>query len=264
MHIVMACDKAYLPHVASVVLQFHMQGSADTFHILTSEPEDVAFDMTMQLRALHQGVHFHCIQPEQLQMFQVHKKHLSKSTFLRLFAPSILSNEGVQYVLYLDADILLMDYVSLQRQFMQTMKVMQHAKVPFAAVQDGACTYLGKRPNIFNAGVLLMDTGMLSANGFLDVCKWIAQYCSLEEEDQSILNIYARVAGWVRMDISMNNQRMKNYTHGEPIANNVCIKHFVGELKPWNYRSKNIKVTNPELLDRYMWFEDVAKEVAQL
>lgn len=262
MHIVMACDKAYLPHVASVVLQFHMQGSADTFHILTSEPEDVAFDMQNQLRALHADLHFHCIHPKPLQMFQVRKKHLSKSTFLRLFAPLVLNSEGVQYALYLDADILLMDYEAMCKNVAECITRMKHFGVPFSAVEDGACTYLGKTPRIFNAGVLLMDVHMLETDNFLDRCKWIAEYCNLEEEDQSILNIYANSSGWITMHGDMNNQRIRNYADNEPLPDGICIKHFVGELKPWNYKSSTQKVANPFLLDKYMWFEDVAREVA--
>lgn len=249
MHICFACDEAYQMHTMSVMLQIMEHDDDVKFHVLMpvgssdsamhsfAERVDVKLDVSF---IGHDG-------------FTAKRKHLSDMTFARLYIPNLFPM--LKKVMYLDSDILVM-------QSLRGMWGEFDCKQPLGMVVDAPCIYSHRTPLSYNAGVLMMDVRKLLKLDLFGFAKWLYEYMSLEQEDQTILNVFGKAVGIQELPMKYNNQRMATYISGEPLDDDVAIKHFVYDCKPWNYGPHELADTS--LMDKYMDYEHQAERIIGL
>jgi lipopolysaccharide biosynthesis glycosyltransferase len=177
--------------------------------------------------------------------------HVNRSTYLRLLTPDLLPNTHHK-ILYLDADILILDDVSgLWSTSLGNYPVaaVQDAGIRFVGSPSGLLNYeeLGFRPNAkyFNAGVLLMNLDIWRGE---DLTKQILDYIAsnrskIRFNDQDALNAVLHDR-WKQLDASWNvlvfggkivgEARSAASDQGTTLTPpGAKILHFITPQKPW-------------------------------
>lgn len=161
--------------------------------------------------------------------------HFTTASYLRLFAPDLLTNEDK--LLYLDCDTLVLtDVMSLYNTPLQDAR--------FAGCIDETGGKTSRVPRVagdkyINSGVLLMDLKALRNDGVVERCKMLYEQFKNEITwpDQCLINKYAEGRKLI-LDPKYNRQiftfRIKASDFNDLTKpQNSSILHFVGGTKPW-------------------------------
>ena len=182
------------------------------------------------------------------QLGEVPESRHSKSTFLRLFLPDLLP-EDIEKVLYLDGDVVVNG--SLKALYQLDIKDVYIAGVkdPTIVFSKDFCQEIGMPDDAlyFNAGIMLMNITRMreekTQRAFLEFLRQNSH--RLRTDDQDVLNatLYKAVRYispiynynyWTEKDVAL-----QLFTKEEVKAawKHPVIIHYIGPVKPWNYKS---------------------------
>jgi lipopolysaccharide biosynthesis glycosyltransferase len=177
--------------------------------------------------------------------------YISLTTFARLMIPELLPR-NISKVLYLDADILVLDDLS----------ELQHSNLNGAAVgavldrldsrlKRGERLWTEGLPsvrNYFNAGVLMIDLDRWRADRISDrAFEYLRQHPYSPLSDQDALNVVCDGA-WTQLDTRWNFLNDHNsLITGMPVLQRPAIIHFAGPMKPWQI---GVRDPNARIYDR--------------
>ena len=272
--IAFACDEGYSKHVAVVMQSILVSAATEDrheFHILTmnlsSDSENRLLEIATRGKAT---VRVHRLNAERLAGFPTASHPLE--TYLRLLLPELLPE--YEKILYLDADIIVMDSLSKLWEFplgdssiaaaidtisiLKGMAILEH----FKALQ------LPEQHVYFNAGVLLLNLKVLREIQLFEIVKeWTHKHSNLMgNSDQDVLN--AILAGSVSyFDLRWNLQApliapiklgWKCSKEHINAVSNPAIIHYITSRKPWR---KEFKIPYQQLYFEYLsqtpWKDDI-------
>lgn len=169
--------------------------------------------------------------------------HILKTTYARLLIPSILG-EDVSRVLYLDADLLVLDDLApLWKTDLKGAALGAVVDVLDGHVKAGVPGFdqVPRVQNYFNAGVLLIDLDQWRKQRISEkALEYLACHPHSPYSDQDALNVACNDR-WTALDPGWNFQQ--HYT--TKILDIVPgqrpkITHFATALKPWNAGTLNL------------------------
>ncbi|MCL2289911.1 MAG: glycosyltransferase family 8 protein [Bacteroidetes bacterium] len=175
----------------------------------------------------------------------------SKSTFLRLLLPEILSE--IPYILYLDGDIIIPGSISYFCSLDMSNYYIAGVKESTNFHMKEYCQKLGLTDDAFyfNAGVVFMNLDLMRKEQmtaqFFDYLKTNADI--LIDNDQGILNgVLWRKVKYMPPKYNRNYMLEPDvtralYTKAElnEAKRQPAIIHYIGPIKPWNYLSYHPK-----------------------
>jgi lipopolysaccharide biosynthesis glycosyltransferase len=162
--------------------------------------------------------------------------HFNVTTYWRLALPKLLTGYGVEKVIYLDSDTLVVGDIS---------------KLYAIDLKDkycGGCLDIGSDMHIdrmglkqgfaINGGVLLMDVAKVNQFNWVEEANRLNQEGRIKWVDQDVINILLdeKIALY---DLKWNVQS-GNFQNG--YEGKVSVVHFTesGNTKPWSYRSRHL------------------------
>jgi len=252
--IVLACDGAYAPQLATCLRSIVEADRGNWplgFHILTE-----GFSVETRARvhgSLPPGSASINWIPVDVSDFQNcwTMEHVSKMTFARLLIPSVFP-ETVSKVIYLDADILVLDSLSP----LWDADLEGH---PIGAVLDDVDRHIKVDtpgfegvPRVrayFSAGILIIDLHRWREERIAEKARnYALGNPSSPYYDQDALNVVCD-GRWKPLDARWNYQgHIDNRIEDLPSGQAPGIVHFVTMLKPWKPSSLN---PNASLYDRF-------------
>jgi len=173
-------------------------------------------------------------------------EHVSKMTYARLLTPRLFPKTANK-VLYLDADILVLDDLSPLLETDLEGAVVGAVLDCFDSLLKEGKTTTGKFPTVrdyFNAGVLLIDLDQwrkeqISEKGL----NYLYKNPLSPFSDQDALN-FACDGMWKKLDSHWNFQKHLGVKISDmSAAHRPGIVHFVTEAKPWNARIPNLNAS---------------------
>lgn len=241
-------------------------------NILSTNITDENKNIIKSLSYLNNNTQFNFIDTNQLiKKFNIENymsrrknyNYISIETYFRFFIPELLP----QYdkVLYLDADLIVMDDLSKLYNFnidKFAMGVIQDMNMEISVKHENFMTSkqlnireyiinILKKKNLkyFNAGVLLLNLKKFRENNISNkLLEFAEENSPLEFQDQDILNavledmvIYldSKWNLFKDLDFYINYQNDKNRIKEiKKCFKNPGIIHYIGENKPWIYKSK--------------------------
>lgn len=271
--IAFACDEGYSKHVA-VVMQSIIANAATEdrheFHILTLNLSSDSENRLLEIATQGKGTMFvHRLNAERLAGFPTASHPLE--TYLRLLLPELLPE--YEKILYLDADIIVMDSLSKLWEFplgdssiaaaIDTISILKGT----AILEHFKTLQLPEQHVYFNAGVLLLNLKVLrEMQLFKRVKEWTQKHSELmSHSDQDVLN--AILTGSVSyFDLRWNLQAPLiapiklgwkcSQEHIKAVSDPAII-HYVTNRKPWR---KEFKLPYQSLYFEYLaqtlWKED--------
>ena len=232
--IVFCVDAAYLPFALHLAAQIHFhEPHRDYDFVLVSDtelniPPSLDYLKVKTYPALRDKAYDN-LQP----------LHLPRSTYLRLWAPLLLSQD-YERILYLDSDM-----TAEGGGFSKLLRIDLKGNV-LAAVRDVQQWYrpqrqvaefrLAERPlrRYFNAGLMLIDVDQYSREDVLGRSLHIAKHHPqwMHHHDQSLLNLVLD-GNWTELSPIWNWQWPLKYPlFGDWL--DIRLNHFIGGDKPWN------------------------------
>jgi lipopolysaccharide biosynthesis glycosyltransferase len=234
MHIVTASDNNYVPGVFVLLSSVARHNPEARFTILTTEwsAESLAKLASFKAR-LGLRVDLVEITAESMAALPITRSHLTRSTYARLFIPTLLPDDD--RVIYMDCDMLVTG--SLAEAW--TCDLQGYA---LAAVRCPTPTAAFARAinlpiqQYFNAGFLVFSLEKWREEGFAEACltSVSAPDCPYLSQDESALNDHAR--NRVRYLPAGFNLYAQDMLWQSPLADPPSIRviHFVTRPKPWN------------------------------
>jgi lipopolysaccharide biosynthesis glycosyltransferase len=271
--IAFACDEGYSKHVGVVmqsILANATMADRHEFHILTMNLSLDAENRLLEIATRGKAtILVHRIDASLLAGFPTGS--LPLETYLRLLLPDLLPEH--EKILYLDADLIVMDSLSKLWNFSIGTNAIG-ATIDTIAILKGAAILdhlkalqLPEQHVYFNAGVLLLNLKVLRDLRLLEIVKeWTQRYLSLMiNSDQDVLN--AILAGSVSyFDLRWNLQApliapiklgWKCSTEHVKAVSDPGIIHYVSYRKPWR---KEFKLPYQSLYFKYLaqtpWKDD--------
>ncbi len=169
--------------------------------------------------------------------------HVSKMTYARLLIPNALP-DNVSKVLYLDADILVID--DLTDLFRTDLKdtalgaVLDRAE-PWLKADKPSVNKVPRVQHYFNAGVLYINLDYWRNERISEkALDYLQQNPQTPFSDQDALN-FACDGLWKRLDDRWNFQdHLMTEISDLQAEKRPAIVHFITAAKPWNYNIPNI------------------------
>jgi lipopolysaccharide biosynthesis glycosyltransferase len=172
-------------------------------------------------------------------------RHISTATYARLLIPTMLPDR-VHRVLYLDADILVLDDLSpIQKLDLEGAVLGAVLDVRLNAhinMRDTSIAGLPRVRGYFNAAVLLIDVARWRAGQVTEkALEYLRRYPHSPYSDQDALNV-ACDGLWKTIDHRWNHYQvdLEKPLSDLSAAQRPGIVHFHGGLKPWDARSLNL------------------------
>lgn len=235
--VVLCVDQAYLPFALFLMRQIDFHEPDRTFDfVLMSDSE-------LRIPAEFSELKIRVLPPLANTDYEEQKiTHLSRSTYLRLWAPGALAAD-YDRILYLDADMFA-DAGGFSRLMETNMQGL-----PIAAVRDVQQWYRPKRDveefrrakrkgrRYFNGGLLLIDVAQFIEQDILNQALEIARSHPewVRHHDQSLLNL-AVDGKWLELSPVWNWQWPIKYPlYGDWTG--ARLHHFIGWYKPWADRN---------------------------
>jgi len=227
--IVLGADGNYMDKVETTIKSVCSHNRDIKFYIFNSDfPTEWFQLMNKRLAVLNSEIVNVKITDDTINHFNLPTPHLSSATYLRYFIPNFVSEKRV---LYLDSDIVVTSCLTLL--FESSLDAY-----PVGAVPD-----LPTSSEIFNAGVLVIDTDMWRKE---NISKKLVDLTVEHHEhvygDQEILNMFFKDR-WKQFDLTFNLQvgadahryYMGDYDWYESFEGVPCIIHYTTENKPWKH-----------------------------
>nr|WP_197501560.1 glycosyltransferase family 8 protein [Hyphomonas sp. Mor2] len=242
------CDAGFAPHVAATIASIVRHTDPNKLHILMMQD---GFDDEQKevIESLADGALFTWIDMSDIELPDyLVSNHISYATLFRLGLEQ-LAPEACQRLIYLDADLIVMD--DLQKLWDVDLKGAAIGGVPDPGLSvdipgvdqhwrewgdDKAAPYL-------NAGVMVIDLDQVRRDsGFSKALDVISEHgADLPYQDQDAIN-WIYWGQWTELPLEWNVQRFQllerfeSYFSAETLA--ACqdpkIVHFTGPEKPWN------------------------------
>jgi lipopolysaccharide biosynthesis glycosyltransferase len=277
--IAFACDEAYSKHVAVVMQSILANAKIEErheFHILTMNLSLDAENRLLEIATLSKAtVRVHRVNPQRLAGFPT--ASLPLEAYLRLLLPDLLPE--YEKILYLDADLIVMDSLSKLWDFPIGDSAIG-AAIDSIAIFRGDVTLkhfkalqLPQQHIYFNSGVMLLNLKVLREIQLLEVVKkWAQKYSNLmRHSDQDVLN--AILVGKVSyFDLRWNLQApliapiklgWKCSKEHVKAVSDPAILHYVTARKPWR---KEFKLPYQSLYFKYLsqtpWKEEALNPIA--
>jgi lipopolysaccharide biosynthesis glycosyltransferase len=238
--IVLACDGSYAMQLATTLVSIvgaNRSGQPIEVYVLSDH-----FSLRMRQRvvdSLPEGSVVIRWVPVDLSSFQEFSRlpHISRMTFARFMIPRVIP-EGVQRVLYLDADLLVLGDLGplwdvdlkgavigavLDRILDPQLKARLPGLENFPRVRD-----------YFNSGVLLIDLDRWRKERISEnALQYLTNHPDSPYADQDALNV-ACDGLWTALDMRWNfYDHFRTAIVDIPLAESPKIVHFVGSQKPW-------------------------------
>lgn len=241
--IVLAANYQYVEQVNTTIKSIFAHNKNINIYLINSDfPTEWFENLNRRLQAFKSNIKNCKVFEYSLSQY---KTEISYTVFLRYFIEDFVVENRV---LYLDCDIIV-------KKSLDSLFDLDMNGYPIAAIPDqGARVYFSK--NIFNAGVLLVDTNFFKENKIKD--KLIALTEELHEEvdmaDQSILNI-AFEGNWLQLPwyfnfIPNHVDFIDGYKESE-----VSIIHYLTHRKPWDKFVKQLRRKDWWLYNGLDWSE---------
>ena len=244
--IVMACDEAYATPLATAVRSMsEANRSGRPLHIvvLTAEFSD-SMKRKVEASVLKTQASFHWVNID-LSDFEECSTlpYISRVTYARLLLPYLFA-KSVEKVLYLDADILVLEDLEPLWQTNLEGAVVGAVVDIDSDVHAGRLDLASKRStsksqdftapsSYFNAGVLLVDLPRWRQESISErAMHYLGRHPNTPLSDQDALNV-ACAGLWKKLD------RLWNFHYGDAVycppsaEPSPSIIHFVGKWKPW-------------------------------
>jgi lipopolysaccharide biosynthesis glycosyltransferase len=238
--IVLACDEAYAMPLATT-LRSMVEANQPSWplqcYILAHNMTETSQHKVLNSLPSHSAT-IHWV-PVDLSLFRDFSTvpYVSKMTYTRLLIPKIIP-EGVQRVLYIDTDVLVLDDLS-------PLWLMDLADVAIGAVLDaGLDNVLRERKppfeklppvrRYFNAGVLLINLKVWRKAKISErALQYLASHPDTPYMDQDALN-FACDGLWAELDSRWNFQNhFKIRISTLSLVQRPAVVHFVTSVKPW-------------------------------
>jgi lipopolysaccharide biosynthesis glycosyltransferase len=277
--IAFGCDEGYSKHVAVVIQSILANATTQDrheFHILTmnlsSDAEKRLLEVTTRGKAT---LLVHRLSAKLLEGFPT--ASLPLEAYLRLLLPDLLPE--YEKILYLDADLIVMDSLSKLWDFSIGDSAIGAAIDSIAIFRGNAilehfkALQLPEQHVYFNSGVMLLNLKVLREIQLLEVVKaWAQKYPDLmPHSDQDVLN--ALLVGKVSyFDLRWNLQvpliapiklGWKCSQEHVKAVSDPAIVHYVTARKPWR---KEFKLPYQSLYFKYLaqtpWQEDTLTPIA--
>lgn len=227
--IVLGADSNYMDKVETTIKSVCSHNRDIKFYIFNSDfPTEWFQLMNKRLAVLNSEIVNVKITDDTINHFNLPTPHLSSATYLRYFIPNFVSEKRV---LYLDSDIIVTSSLT-------TLFELDLDGYPLGAIPD-----LPTSSEIFNAGVLVIDTDMWRKE---NISKKLVDLTVEHHEhvygDQEILNMFFKDR-WKQFDLTFNLQvgadahryYMGDYDWYELFEGVPCIIHYTTENKPWKH-----------------------------
>ena len=247
--IVFACDGMYAMQLAtalrSVIETNHRRWPLD-IHVLTDKFSDYARKKVIaSLPPKSAFIRWVAADLEPYRKFATWE-HISKVTFARLLIPGLFP-ETVSRVLYLDADLLVLDDLGpLWEADLEGAVVgaVLDELDPYIKNGTPGLEQMPRVPAYFNAGVLLIDLPRWRKERISErALEYLTQHPRAPFSDQDALNV-ACDGLWKRLDPRWNFQN-----HYETSISDMdrmekpAVVHFVTSWKPWKPRSVSVNAS---------------------
>lgn len=241
--IVLAANYQYIDQVTTTIKSLFSHNTDINLYLINSDfPTEWFENLNHRLKHFNSEV-FNC-RVSSLSLDQ-YKTDISYTVFLRYFVPDFVKETRA---LYLDCDIVIKDKLDCLFE-------MDMENFPVAAVKDqGARVYFAK--NLFNAGVLLIDTIYWKENHIKD--RLISLTNELHEEvdmaDQSILNLLFE-NNW--LELSWKYNFIPNHVDfiEDCDDSKAVIIHYLTHRKPWDRFVKQLRRKDWWLYNGLDWSE---------
>ncbi|RRH75510.1 glycosyltransferase family 8 protein [Falsigemmobacter faecalis] len=231
--VVLCVDQAYLPFALFLMRQIDFHEPERDFDFVLMSDSDLA------VPAGFEALRIRLLPPLESAEYDAQKiTHLSRATYLRLWAPQALAG-AYDRVLYLDADMFA-DAGGFSR-----LMAVEMRGLAIAAVRDVQQWYrptrdveefrkAGRRGRrYFNGGLLLIDVAQYLADDILGRALQIAAAHPewVRHHDQSLLNLTVD-GSWLELSPVWNWQWPIKYAlYGD--WSGARLHHFIGWYKPW-------------------------------
>jgi lipopolysaccharide biosynthesis glycosyltransferase len=253
--LVMACDESYAMQLATAlrsIVDANRSGEPLDVHVLSDRfSEDMRQKVVDSLPQGSASIRWAAVDLTSFEEFRT-LPHVSKMTYARLTIPRIFA-DSVRRVLYLDADLLVLDDLG-------PLWDMNLNGAVVGAVLDRADAHLKARvpvPNdevpyvrdYFNAGILLIDLDRWRKERISEnAMDYLRCHPGTKFMDQDALNV-ACDGRWMALDPRWNFQEhFDTAVLGMMPAERPKIVHFAGHLKPWDADTLN---SNAGLYDTF-------------
>lgn len=244
--IVLACDEAYAMPLATAlrsIVENNRNNWPLYIYILTDSFSE--WTKSKILQSLDEGsVSLNWVQVDS-ELFSGFStlNHVSKMTYARLLIPNAFP-DNVSRVLYLDADILVID--DLTDLFRTDLKdtalgaVLDRAE-PWLKANKPSVNKVPRVQQYFNAGVLYINLDYWRNEQISEkALAYLHQNPQTPYSDQDALN-FACDGLWKRLDERWNFQdHLMTEISGLQAEKRPAIVHFITAAKPWNYNIPNI------------------------
>ena len=234
-HAVVLCvDPAYLPYALFLASQIHFHDPNRDFDICLLSDAELIIPETLAY------LNIRLYQPLNDPAYdRLSTTHLSRSTYLRMWAPLILSND-YDRILYLDSDMYCegnglsqLFGVNLKGRAIGAVLDVQQWYRPNRLIKEFQLADMPAHP-YFNGGMLLVDTAAYRKQDILGKALAIeaAHPDWVRHHDQSLLNLVLQ-GNWTQLSPVWNWQWPLKY----PLFTDwqeIRIQHFIGALKPWH------------------------------
>lgn len=177
--------------------------------------------------------------------------NLTRAAYFRLDIPNIVPDD-VQKVIYMDCDLLVL--ADLQKLWDMDMQGKPVAAAEDFGILSSAGKCAEKEKNLewkkeysyFNSGVLVMDIAAWRKNDYAQKLIALVATRNFRHHDQDALNLLF-MHNWAKMPLCWNvippvfNMMLRIVwqkslrTEALQALNNICIMHYAGGYKPWEY-----------------------------
>ncbi len=247
--IVLACDAAYVMPLATTlrsIVEANRSSSPLEFHVLSE-----GFSERVQKKVLDSlpkgtaSIRWVEVDLSPFGDFAV-LSHISKMTYSRFLIPSIFP-DTVSRVLYLDADILVLDDLSklwetnlegtvLGAVMDKNLKGSEEGFVEEPQLRGIPCVR-----SYFNAGVLIIDLDQWREQRISEkALDYLTRYPLSPYSDQDALNVVCD-GSWKKLNVHWNFQdHYEKRISDMDLDVRPGIVHFVTKLKPWKPSSSSV------------------------
>lgn len=242
MNLVFCSDQNYLPHLASAIhsILAHHAASEIVFWVVHNDCSEASLQ-TFNKAVSPARISLLCDESLTYKTLFVNR-HVSKTTYQRLFLDHILPAEVTRY-LYLDCDLLVVG--NLRQLYDMPLDGYILAAAP--EYDPEKLFAPDRKSEYFNAGVMLVNRDAWRIN---NIGEALEHYLGTHGEklrfwDQDALNgVLANVwkpvsPKWNLTASYFRNQKMRKAHRADEVYADCRIIHFNASIKPWHYRLRH-------------------------
>ena len=234
MHIVTASDNNYVPGVFVLIASTIRHNPDARFTVLVTDWSDENIDKMISFKQrLKVRIDMVEITSEVMAALPITRAHLTRSTYARLFIPTLLPEDD--RVIYMDCDMVVTGSLLEAWDCDLEGYILAAVKCPTPTASFARAIDLPLE-QYFNAGFLVFSLNSWRSEGFAEACLASVSNpdCTYLSQDESALNDHAR--GRVKYLLSGFNLYAQNTVWQGALGSPTSIRviHFITRPKPWN------------------------------